>query len=74
MMKCTEAINVNYSIKSIITVSRPDESEANVDELNQDVYLLTNTQVDQGSDVQREEAVAQEAYTLEEGTKRCVSR
>ena len=73
-MKCTEAINVNYSIKSIITVSRPDESEANVDELNQDVYLLTNTQVDQGSDVQREEAVAQEAHTLEEGTKSYVSR
>lgn len=50
----------------MITVGGPDEGEANVGEFDEDVDGGADAQVDQGRDVQGEQAVTQQTHTLEE--------
>lgn len=50
-----------------LTVSRPHECKADVCQLDKDWNLRAHSEVDDGSYVQREEAVSKETHALEEG-------
>ena len=55
-----EKVHIAPLRKCILTVSRPDECDGDINELDDDVDVVANDQVDDRRHVKREQAVAEQ--------------